>query len=744
MASNRLTWDQVRAPDFEGVLDGFIASSNLIGNAMKTAQGGLDRIKGAQTDNADNQVMSRLLEYQGSPDRLTADLGSGAFQNSVDMSKISAGMREHLSKAPSELLKFAGDKSVYDQEQQRIGDMKFLRDNNSLVNDYTQLLDENKREEAQALLDANPDFRDKANFGLLNGIRENAGRRFSTNVNNDDRQFKFGTDVRDDTLKQNLDKLDGILDQYVLPGDNAGLVRYINTGDNRKQLEEKYTVEAVNAYMDRALNGVGGAGGGSGGGAGGAIGGTGSSSFDGSFESAIGSLIDREGGYVAKDGRSGAPANFGINQKANPDIDVKNLTRPQAEQLYRDRYWKPIEAAGVPDAAREAVFDFGVNAGVGRSLEFWKQSGGDINKFNELRLAHYRRQPDYEQNKKSWEGRVAATSGGLANPRDTQVLAEAGTAFNTRFNPQLVQAEEALKATEDTRGALEIAQELTSDKGPFKGEDASALAELIYNEASDAKVSPAAIVWALKQHSVGSGKFDIDKWMDDRGGKLFQWLFTDSLKGSKKEEGFRQSINFVKNRDKLLSSVRALDEQRRTAAAVGTANAAATAAQKTIDDRNAMHRLLGMKNPLDNSPYEEQAAKARQKQLLAGQAAAQAVIAGDTSVREEEEAPVPDGLTNSTTVELAAVPKEVNRALAINRLSGAIRERQAASFKRTTGYTPDEVINNPKLVSRGVEEAISPREALRNQAHMAIAGGAATIAAFTRDKGISPTDFLKN
>jgi lysozyme family protein len=743
MASNRLTWDQVRAPDFEGVLDGFIASSNLIGNAMKTAQGGLDRIKGAQTENADNAVMSKLLRYQGNPDALTADLGSGAFQSDVDMSKISAGMREHLSKAPTELLQFASDKSVYDQEQLRVGDMKFLRDNNPLVNDYNRLLDENKREEAAALLEANPEFRDKANFGLMAGLRESAARRFSTNVNNDTRQFDHTTDVRDDTLTQDVKKIDGIVGKYVLPGDAAGAIRWINS--KPKELEG-FSVEAINSYMARARGDFsggagGGSGGGAGGGVGGAVGGTGSSSFDGSFESAIGSLIEREGGYVAKDGRSGAPANFGINQKANPDIDVKNLTRPQAEQLYRDRYWKPIEAAGIPAAAREAVFDFGVNAGVGRSLEFWKQSGGDINKFNELRLAHYRRQPDYEQNKKSWEGRVAATTGGLASPRDTQVMAEAGTAFNLAFDPQTVQARDALAATQDGRGALEIAQELTSDKGPFKGEDASALADLIYNTATDAKVSPAAVVWALKQHSVGAGKFDIDKWMDDRGGKLFQWLFTDSLKGSKNEEGFKKSLDFVKNRGALIEKVRAADEMQRNAAALGQANAAATAAQKTIDDRNAMARLLGMSN-IDNAPYEEQAAKARGLQQLAGRAAAQSTLAGDTSVKDEP--PVPDGLTNTATVNLAAVPKEVSKALAINRLRGEVKERQVASFKRSYGYTPDEVINNPQLVSRGAEDAISPRQALRNQAQMAIAGGAATIAAFTRDNGIDPRQFLQN
>lgn len=123
-------------------------------------------------------------------------------------------------------------------------------------------------------------------------------------------------------------------------------------------------------------------------------------------------IIQREGGFVASDGRSGAPANFGINQRANPDVDVRNLTKERAAQIYQDRYVNPIVQAGVQGPALEAVIDFGVNAGVGRSLDFWRRSGGDVGEFNRLRLAHYRSLPDYQQNGRSWERRVAETTPG--------------------------------------------------------------------------------------------------------------------------------------------------------------------------------------------------------------------------------------------------------------------------------------------------------------------------------------------
>jgi hypothetical protein len=135
----------------------------------------------------------------------------------------------------------------------------------------------------------------------------------------------------------------------------------------------------------------------------------------GGFDAQVAPLLQREGGYVAKDGRSGAPANFGINQKYNPDVDVKNLTPEKAKEIYRQRYWNAIGGDQLPPAAQAAVFDAAVNQGPQRALQWWQQSGGDLAKFNQLRLQHYRSRPDYAQNGPSWERRVRET--GSAAPQ---------------------------------------------------------------------------------------------------------------------------------------------------------------------------------------------------------------------------------------------------------------------------------------------------------------------------------------
>lgn len=138
------------------------------------------------------------------------------------------------------------------------------------------------------------------------------------------------------------------------------------------------------------------------------------------FDAHIGPLLQREGGFVAKDGRSGAPANFGINQRANPDVDVRNLTPERAAQLYKERYWDAAGVDNVPPEAQAAVFDAAVNQGPQRAAQWWAQSGGDLQKFNNLRLQHYRSLPDYGTNGRSWERRVAETGGGGGGPQIVQ------------------------------------------------------------------------------------------------------------------------------------------------------------------------------------------------------------------------------------------------------------------------------------------------------------------------------------
>lgn len=108
------------------------------------------------------------------------------------------------------------------------------------------------------------------------------------------------------------------------------------------------------------------------------------------FDTVVQQILKTEGGYNESDGNSGAPVNFGINQRANPDIDVKNLTREGAIKIYRERYWNAIDADKLPGQLQATAMDAAVNQGVGWTKQALAESGGDAAKFNELRRQRYR------------------------------------------------------------------------------------------------------------------------------------------------------------------------------------------------------------------------------------------------------------------------------------------------------------------------------------------------------------------
>lgn len=113
-------------------------------------------------------------------------------------------------------------------------------------------------------------------------------------------------------------------------------------------------------------------------------GGGGTSTGDGGgFANAVNFVLKHEGGYNPSD-RNGAPVNFGINQRANPDVDVKSLTRDQATQIYKTRYWDKSGAANLPANMQTPYFDtYVINPAAAK--RFLKASGNDPNRFLDLR-----------------------------------------------------------------------------------------------------------------------------------------------------------------------------------------------------------------------------------------------------------------------------------------------------------------------------------------------------------------------
>jgi lysozyme family protein len=132
------------------------------------------------------------------------------------------------------------------------------------------------------------------------------------------------------------------------------------------------------------------------------------------FEAALQKTLKYEGGYVADDAGKG-PSNFGINKSANPDVDVKNLTKEKARELYKKRYWDAIggDALAAKDPALATIaFDTAVNMGVSKASQLIAQSKGDPSAMLNLRQQHYNNLVKDNPEKfapyaKGWKDRVA-------------------------------------------------------------------------------------------------------------------------------------------------------------------------------------------------------------------------------------------------------------------------------------------------------------------------------------------------
>lgn len=79
--------------------------------------------------------------------------------------------------------------------------------------------------------------------------------------------------------------------------------------------------------------------------------------------------LEEEGGLSNDPADPGGLTNFGISQRAYPDVDVRNLTRDGAIAIYRRDYWARIHGDQLPAGVDLMVFDMAVNAGMASSAK---------------------------------------------------------------------------------------------------------------------------------------------------------------------------------------------------------------------------------------------------------------------------------------------------------------------------------------------------------------------------------------
>jgi len=95
------------------------------------------------------------------------------------------------------------------------------------------------------------------------------------------------------------------------------------------------------------------------------------------FDQAVAVIFKHEGGYANNPNDPGQETNFGISKRSYPEVDIYNLTKEQAKEIYERDYWKPLRLYMIDNAnVCLELFDFSVNAGLSRAVKMAQKLAG--------------------------------------------------------------------------------------------------------------------------------------------------------------------------------------------------------------------------------------------------------------------------------------------------------------------------------------------------------------------------------
>ena len=82
-----------------------------------------------------------------------------------------------------------------------------------------------------------------------------------------------------------------------------------------------------------------------------------------SFNEIIEKVLEHEGGYVNDPKDLGGETKYGITKRFYPELNIKELTKEKAKQIYKDDYWDRNRVESLPQELWHIYFDMCVNMG---------------------------------------------------------------------------------------------------------------------------------------------------------------------------------------------------------------------------------------------------------------------------------------------------------------------------------------------------------------------------------------------
>lgn len=94
------------------------------------------------------------------------------------------------------------------------------------------------------------------------------------------------------------------------------------------------------------------------------------------FDTAIEIVFKMEGGYVNDADDDGGETKFGISKAAFPHVNIKDLTREGAKELYLKHYWIKYKCERLPWPVSAYLFDCVVNHAPKNPIKWLQEAVG--------------------------------------------------------------------------------------------------------------------------------------------------------------------------------------------------------------------------------------------------------------------------------------------------------------------------------------------------------------------------------
>ena len=93
-----------------------------------------------------------------------------------------------------------------------------------------------------------------------------------------------------------------------------------------------------------------------------------------SFNEIIEKVLKHEGGYVNDPTDLGGETKYGITKRFYPDVEIKNLTKEQAKEIYKRDYWDKNRVESLPRELWYIFFDMCINMGRGTAVKILQRA----------------------------------------------------------------------------------------------------------------------------------------------------------------------------------------------------------------------------------------------------------------------------------------------------------------------------------------------------------------------------------